>query len=612
MAIKFLDAIDLTGLEIQNVAAQSLASNPSQVNSYAGQFIFNTGTNTFNYNDGAKWIVLDGTGNIDSVAGSTGLIANTKSGVATVSPIVSGTDNLIEAQVDGKADVLVGADSLMVSINEGKDIKKVTISQISAAAGGGTVTGVTGAAPITSSGGNSPEIGISDFTGADGTSAGTKGAVPAPAAADNVKYLKGDGTWASVPAGYAGWNLKVETEAGAGLNIGSGDVVDFIGAGGITFTRSGGVVTATSTNKSGTMSSWTLQSDSGTNQTISDGITVDMAGGEGITTVTSVNSKVATSEITLALGELGTIASPAAADKLAGVFGSEKQVQQLVAINTIPLSHLAAATADINMGGKQVTKIASTPAAADDAASKAYVDLVASGSGALIFQGGYDAANNTPVLDNRGGAVPIAVLKGWTYAVTAAGTFYGEAVEDGDLLIAEVDNAAALASWTVVQNNVGVATATVLGIANFPTAGGLAVSGGAVSLANSGVTAATKGTASKSASITVDAKGIVTSLSDQDIAIAASQVTSFCAEVKACVADTDREVVGNFGKLKSTAIAHNFKSTNVMVQCYEIATGETINVGVVRTDVNTVTLNIGKAAGGETEPYTYMIQKIGA
>ena len=540
------------------------------------------------------------------------MIANTKSGVATVSPIVSGTDNLIEAQVDGKADVLVGADSLMVSINEGKDIKKVTISQISAAAGGGTVTGVTGAAPITSSGGNAPEIGISDFTGADGTSAGAKGSVPAPAAADNVKYLKGDGTWASVPAGYAGWNLKVETEAGAGLNIGTGDVVDFVGAGGITFTRSGGVVTATSTNKPGTMSSWTLQSDSGTNQTISDGITVDIAGGEGITTVTSVNSKVATSEVTLALGELGTIASPAAADKLAGVFGSEKQVQQLVAINTIPLSHLAAATADINMGGKQVTKIAATPAASDDAASKAYVDLVASGSGALIFQGGYDAANNTPVLDNRGGAVPIAVLKGWTYAVTAAGTFYGEAVEDGDLLIAEVDNAAALASWTVVQNNVGVATATVLGIANFPTNGGLAVSGGAVSLADSGVTAATKGSASKSASITVDAKGIVTSLSDQDIAIAASQVTSFCAEVKACVADTDREVVGNFGKLKSTAIAHNFKSTNVMVQCYEIATGETINVGVVRTDVNTVTLNIGKAAGGETEPYTYMIQKIGA
>lgn len=35
----------------------------------------------------------------------------------------------------------------------------------------------------------------SDFTGADGTNAGTHGLVPAPAKADNVKYLKGDGTW---------------------------------------------------------------------------------------------------------------------------------------------------------------------------------------------------------------------------------------------------------------------------------------------------------------------------------------------------------------------------------------------------------------------------------
>lgn len=35
----------------------------------------------------------------------------------------------------------------------------------------------------------------SDFTGADGTSAGTHGLVPAPSKNDNVKYLKGDGTW---------------------------------------------------------------------------------------------------------------------------------------------------------------------------------------------------------------------------------------------------------------------------------------------------------------------------------------------------------------------------------------------------------------------------------
>jgi hypothetical protein len=39
------------------------------------------------------------------------------------------------------------------------------------------------------------------MVGADGTNAGTKGAVPAPAATDNTKFLRGDGTWASSAGG---------------------------------------------------------------------------------------------------------------------------------------------------------------------------------------------------------------------------------------------------------------------------------------------------------------------------------------------------------------------------------------------------------------------------
>ena len=38
------------------------------------------------------------------------------------------------------------------------------------------------------------------FTGADGTNAGSVGTVPAPAATDNIKFLKGDGTWAAIPS----------------------------------------------------------------------------------------------------------------------------------------------------------------------------------------------------------------------------------------------------------------------------------------------------------------------------------------------------------------------------------------------------------------------------
>ena len=37
-----------------------------------------------------------------------------------------------------------------------------------------------------------------DMTGATAQAAGAKGMAPAPSAGDNVKFLRGDGTWASV------------------------------------------------------------------------------------------------------------------------------------------------------------------------------------------------------------------------------------------------------------------------------------------------------------------------------------------------------------------------------------------------------------------------------
>ena len=98
----------------------------------------------------------------------------------------------------------------------------------------GTITEVTGTLPITSSGGTTPAIGINNYTGADGTTAGTKGAVPAPAATDNVKFLKGDGTWAA--AGGTGTVISITpvADAGTGTAITTVGDITFTGAGGIT------------------------------------------------------------------------------------------------------------------------------------------------------------------------------------------------------------------------------------------------------------------------------------------------------------------------------------------------------------------------------------------
>ena len=81
---------------------------------------------------------------------------------------------------------------------------------------------------------------------------------------------------------------------------------------------------------------------------------------------------------------------------------------------------------------------------------KAYFDGIYSPTGGLNYKGAYDASTNTPDLDTS----PSGVKIGDTYTVTVAGTFFTEAVQVGDMLIAEKDDASALADWTVVNKNI--------------------------------------------------------------------------------------------------------------------------------------------------------------
>jgi hypothetical protein len=100
-------------------------------------------------------------------------------------------------------------------------------------------------------------------------------------------------------------------------------------------------------------------------------------------------------------------------------------------------------------------------------ADKIASEIAAAVSGGVNYQGGYDAATNTPNLDSSPTAGTI--LKGYMYTVTAAGTFYTEQVEIGDVLIAEVDDPATLADWTVVERNLNSATETSEGTTQIAT-----------------------------------------------------------------------------------------------------------------------------------------------
>ena len=169
---------------------------------------------------------------------------------------------------------------------------------------------------------------------------------------------------------------------------------------------------------------WTLAADNGTPETINSGNTVDIAGGTNITTTVGATDTV-----------------------------------------TIDLDDSVSLTGSLTVGTTgdftgQVT-IPQVPLANTDAASKHYVDQAV--TGALSYQGGYNAATNTPDLDTNPSS---NIKKGWTYTVTADGTFFTEQVRVGDVLIAEVDAPTTLADWTTVQNNIDLASLAQVGIGN--------------------------------------------------------------------------------------------------------------------------------------------------
>jgi len=229
MAIKFLDAIDLTGLEIQNVLLQSSAGTPSSALG-GGQIVYDSQAGTLKYYDdvNTQWVELDGQGGVTGISAGSGLTASSSTGSVTISPDYATAKNLILSATN-LSGTPVPIEAHIIYSDTKAIVNFAAVSDLPFTANTGTVTGVSGTLPITSSGGTSPAIGINDFSGANGTTAGKNGAVPAPAAADNVKYLKGDGTWATIPSGFAGFDISDGKNSFA---VASGNGVTFASAAG--------------------------------------------------------------------------------------------------------------------------------------------------------------------------------------------------------------------------------------------------------------------------------------------------------------------------------------------------------------------------------------------
>ncbi len=250
------------------------------------------------------------------------------------------------------------------------------------------------------------------------------------------------------------------------------------------------------------------------------------------------------------------------------------------------------------------------------AAVKSYVD--ASTTGALIFQGGYNASTNAPNLDSP----PTGVIKkGFMWTVTVDGVFFTEQVRVGDSLIANTDTPTTLADWTTVQGNTDLATLTTVGLGNVNAAGG-GISGIGVTYSNGTalVENIDKGsTQSIFKNIAVSGQAtVVAETNDDTLTLVAGNSIAITTNT-----NTDTITIASTytPPVTSGAIAVNTSNTytypnsitasainNVMIQLVDTVTHETVYADVTR--ISTTSFAVSYAAT-PTNGVTALIQLIG-
>jgi hypothetical protein len=380
------------------------------------------------------------------------------------------------------------------------------------------------------------------------------------------RYLTKSNTWAEV-SGISGTTYDLEgvgsTNGTAGVRLAGSDATNddvlIIGAGTTTVTRSGDTLTVTSNDQfTGTVTSITAG--------------VGLTGGVITTSGT----------ITLDYN------------------GSDNYIQNNPNGTAIPESD-----SSINFHSNidddvYVTELGAIPVSALTLV-KNYID--SSVSGGVYYQGGYNPTTDLTSPGNYGLQTPPnpnIIEIGWMYTVTADGTFFGEQVRVGDVLIAEIDAPTSLSDWTTVQNNIDLATSIVVGLGNV------------VPGSSNTVTAPyTSGTATLDVvDSTPSQKGAV--IVDAGTGISVSY-TSGTATVTNTDTNTSNTATGTItaGNLSGT-VNHTF-GLNTLVQTIN-SSGDTVYCDVTRTTtggVGTASTSVATISVAEATDITILVQKIG-
>ena len=266
---------------------------------------------------------------------------------------------------------------------------------------------------------------------------------------------------------------------------------------------------------------------------------------------------------------------------------------------------------------------------------KSYVD--AANLGQSVFQGGYNAATNTPNLDTTSN---IAVTKGFFYAVTDTGTFFTEQVQPGDLIYANEDQPAnnsgnVAGKWVVVQSGQDIATAgandgaTTKGITGFSSASFSVTSNGFTTIKADGVILGTQTTGNYIEDITTAGDGLTGGIAGESATAALSLTLGSIAAgdgTDFVMADTGTPgsqyltpiaTAAGLINAKSTfaatitatgAVTHSLGTKDVIVQLYDTVTFDTVFADVDRTSNSVVTITFGATP---TNSIRVLVQKVG-
>jgi hypothetical protein len=222
----------------------------------------------------------------------------------------------------------------------------------------------------------------------------------------------------------------------------------------------------------------------------------------------------------------------------------------------------------------------------------------------------------------------ITIEKGQQWVVTADGVFFTEQLRVGDLLIANVDAPTALASWTTVQSNVDLATATVAGIASFSADNFLVSAAGAVTIKDNGVILGTETTGAyvetlatgtgldnttgtgegSTPTVSLDFDELDPDIGDMFITLVDGEAVPKKSTANQAATILNAESTFAVTVTATGVVTHSLGTKDVIVQLYDIVTFDTVYADIDRTSNSTITVTF---AATPTNSIRVLVQKIG-